>query len=210
MLTAVPISKYLAEVPLARAPGDSVAVRQSRPPKLAEIRPETDYSAEIERAYRRGLEEGRALARAESATRLDELRQSMEDQRLADRHAWTQEEADRLAQSVDQSMDRLTTAIASTVARVLQPFLIEERRRQAVHELAQAILTIGQRPGEMELSITGPEDLLQALVDRLNGRFQMTLQVADVADITVRVDDTIIETRIGAWIASVAGATRVG
>lgn len=209
MMTAIPISRYLAELPVTRLAGDGQAHRVTRLTKLAEVRPEQDYSMDIERAYRRGLEEGRAAARIEYAKHIDDLRREAEADRMADRMAWTQAEAARFAEDLEASLVEVEGRIAEVVARVLEPFLVEAQRRRAVHELIEAISTLTQRQQGLDLSISGPEDLLVALGERLNGRVKLNLSVTDTPDVRVSADDTVIETRLGGWIASLSEATRV-
>jgi hypothetical protein len=38
----------------------------------------------------------------------------------------------------------------------------------------------------------------------------LKLEASDVTDVVVSIEDTIIETRIGAWMASIAENRRVG
>jgi hypothetical protein len=205
MTTAIPIAQYLAELPVTRLPGETMPTRAVRAPRLTSIRPETDPALEADRAYRRGLEDGRAAARAEYAKHLDDLRREFDEQRLGDRQAWADGEARRMAEALDNGLAQIEAHIAETVARVLEPFLLQERRRRAVQELVEAINAMVLRQQALEVAIRGPEDLVQALHAALDGRVRLECAISDEPDVQVLVDHTIIETRIGAWMSRVAG-----
>jgi antitoxin component of MazEF toxin-antitoxin module len=209
MMTAIPISKYLAELPVSRPSGESTGQRITRLARLADFRTEPDPAAEIEKAYRRGLEEGRAAARAEYAKHIDDLRQTMEAERIADRVAWTQAEAARFADALEASMSSVEGRIAEVVARVLEPFLVEAQRQRAVQHLVDAINQLTVRQQGLSLAVTGPEDLLVAINERLGSRVQVELRVSDTVDVLVETADSTIETRIASWMQSVAEALRV-
>lgn len=208
-MTAIPISKYLAELPVSRPSGESTPQRITRLARLADFRAEPDPAVEIEKAYRRGLEEGRAAARAEYAKHIDDLRQTMEAERIADRAAWTQDEAARFAEALEASMSAVEGRIAEVVARVLEPFLVEAQRQRAVQHLVDTINQLTVRQQGLSMTVTGPEDLLVALNERLGGRLQLDLRVADRVDVLVETTDSTIETRIASWMQSVAEALRV-
>jgi hypothetical protein len=210
MMTAVPISRYLTELPVTRLPVDHApAQRGTRLARIMDARPEIDPAVEIDKAYRRGLEDGASAARAEYAKQLDDLRHVAAEERVADRLAWAGEEGARLADRMDAAVVEVEGRIAEVVARILEPFLMEQQRRRALNEFVQAITDLTQRQRGLALTITGPEDLLVGISERLNGRVPLVLQVTDDPDVRVETDDTVIESRIQDWMNRVAEAMRV-
>lgn len=209
MMTAVPISRYLTEFPVTHLPVDPAAQRGTRIARIKDARPEIDPAVEIERAYRRGLEEGAAAARAEYAKQLDDIRHIAAEERIADRLAWARDEGAKLADRVDVAVVDIEGRLAEVVARILEPFLLEQQRRRALNEFVQAITDLTQRQRGLALTITGPEDLLVGISERLNGRIPLELHVTDDPDVRVETEDAIIESRIQEWMNRVAEGARV-
>ncbi|MFZ4807692.1 MAG: hypothetical protein ACOYLQ_10575 [Hyphomicrobiaceae bacterium] len=209
MMTAVPISRYLAELPVTRVSNDTGAPRGARMTRFGEMRSEPDINLEIERAYRRGLDEGRAAQRAEHAKQLDDYRREAEAVRLADRMTWTQGEAAQFAERLEVGLSDIEGRIAELVARVLEPFLVEEQRRRAVRDFVEAIGSLTQRQQGIELTLTGPEDLLTAIGEQLHGRVALKLQVTEDPDVRVATEDTVIQTRLGVWMERMRGGPGV-
>jgi len=195
-MSAVPAASYLTEfgrdgeAPLRRRNGE-------------------DTSARIDAAHASGFESGKAAAMAALEARLEGERASFAQQRASERQAWVAEEAEKLAQRLSAGLDELEARIAETTARVLEPFLRAELRRQVIAALRadlEALLT--QEPG-ISLSVTGPEDLLQALRDQLSGKACAATYLPNgEPDVRITAGQTILETRLGAWAAKIGEAVR--
>jgi hypothetical protein len=195
-MSAVPVASYLTEfgrdgeAPLGRRNAD-------------------DASARIDAAHADGFESGKAAAMAALEARLEEQRASFARQLASERQAWVVEEAEKLAQRLSAGLGELEARIAETTARVLEPFLSAELRRQVVAALRadlEALLT--QEPG-ISISVTGPEDLLQALREQLSGKAcSATYLPSGEPDVRIAAGQTILETRLGAWAAKIGEAVR--
>jgi hypothetical protein len=85
----------------------------------------------IEAAHASGFESGKAAAMAALEARLEAERASFAQQRASERQAWVAEEAEKLAQRLSAGLGELEARIADTTARVLEPFLGAELRRQS-------------------------------------------------------------------------------
>jgi hypothetical protein len=100
-------------------------------------------------------------------------------------------------------------SIANSLANVLEPFLVAELRRQAIDELALIMRGLMSQEDGMTLEVSGPDDLLAALRERLAGDgLKVRFAAAEGSDVRVHADQTIIETRLGIWLAKVKEAAR--
>ncbi len=163
----------------------------------------------LDDAYARGLEEGKAVAQADADVRFDEQKRFYEQQLELERCTWAAREADRLAARLDEGLENLKTALAEQTARLLKPFLIEQVQRQAVGELYAALSeALGADQG-LKLEVSGPEDLLQLLREKLSGKpIDVEYRPAEGADVRVSVGQTILETRLAAWMAKLEEITK--
>ena len=99
--------------------------------------------------------------------------------------------------------------MAETTARVLEPFLRAELRRQAIADLRAELEVLLRKDAGIGISVAGPEDLLQALRDRLSGTSCAVTYLANTEpDVRIAAGQTILETRLEAWAAKIAEAVR--
>jgi hypothetical protein len=185
-MSAVPATSYLMEfgrdggLPLQRRDAASLAEAD-------------DAAARIDAAHASGFESGKAAAMAALEARLEDERASFARQLASARQAWVAEEGAKLAQRLSAGLGELEARIADTTARVLEPFL-------------EAVLS--REPG-IEVGVTGPEDLLQALRDGLAGRAcAATYRPSDALDVRIVAGQTVLETRLAAWVAGIEEALR--
>ena len=160
----------------------------------------------LDEAYRRGyaagLAEGNAgLAeeRVRSAVRLGE-----------ERAKWSDQQAVAIVSGFTAACRELETNIASSVARILQPFLADAVRDKAVEALIEQISALTCSSPVPVFRISGPADLLERVKAQLDTarRTGIEYQAADTLEIRVVADQTVIETQISAWTARLKEARR--
>jgi hypothetical protein len=201
-MSAVPATAYLMEfgrdggLPLQRRDAASLAEAD-------------DAAARIDAAHASGFESGKAAAMAALEARLEDERASFARQLASARQAWVAEEGAKLAQRLSAGLGELEARIADTTARVLEPFLEAELRRQAIAALRAELEAVLSREPGIEVGVTGPEDLLQALRDGLAGRAcAATYRPSDALDVRIVAGQTVLETRLAAWVAGIEEALR--
>lgn len=167
-----------------------------------------DIAARIEVARAGGFESGKAAASATLQARLEEQRAAFAGQLAAERKAWVEEEAHQLAQRLAASFAELEARIAEATARVLEPVLRAELRRQAIADL-RADLELLTADAGIAVSVAGSEDLLQALRGALSGGGRAVTYVPNgEPDLRITAGQTILETRLAAWAAKIEEAVR--
>ena len=200
-MSAVPAAAYLTEF------GGEASLRRRHGEGSTASAGET--SARIDAAHASGFESGKAAVMATLEARLEDQRAAFARQLASERQAWVAEEAEKLGARLSAGLGELEASIAETTARVLEPFLRAELRRQAIAALrADLEVLLTKEPG-ISVSVAGPEDLLQALRDQLSGRAcAATYLPSGEPDVRITAGQTILETQLGAWAAKMAEAVR--
>jgi hypothetical protein len=157
-----------------------------------------------EDTYERGFAAGKAAAMAEIEERLEEER-SLNAQRMAlERYTWTERESDKLANQIGDGLHQITAHLGDLTARILRPFLADAAHRQAIAELFLALEAMLGKEEGITLEISGPEDLLQLLRDKLTAKnIAAVFTPAETIDVRVIAGQTILETCIGTWMRRV-------
>jgi hypothetical protein len=200
MTAPLPVANYLKELnaDAARRGLRGVGVRDGG--SEAELR--------LEEARANGVLEGLARAQAEREAALAEQASAFEQKLTSERQRWAAEQGAVFGERIGTALDILAHGIAEQVGRVLKPVLLGQARSKAVRELSEALEEMLSKGNAAKIVISGPRDLLAALVSRLgNGHANVTFVEAEGVDLKVLADETIIETRIAAWAQAIEGDT---
>jgi flagellar biosynthesis/type III secretory pathway protein FliH len=167
---------------------------QSAPPAQEAEAPSVNL---LEDAYRRGhaagLAEGDARVaeeRVRSAIRLGE-----------ERSKWSDQQAVAIVNGFEAACRELETNIASSVARILLPFLADAVRDKAIESLVEQIAALTGNAPVPVFKVTGPRELLDLVRTQLEAsrRTGIQYEAADTFEVRVVADQTVIETQISAW-----------
>jgi hypothetical protein len=167
---------------------------QSAPPAQEGEAPSVNL---LEDAYRRGhaagLAEGDARVaeeRVRSAIRLGE-----------ERSKWSDQQAVAIVNGFEAACREIETNIASSVARILLPFLADAVRDKAIESLVEQIAALTGNAPVPVFKVTGPRELLDLVRTQLEAsrRTGIQYEAADTFEVRVVADQTVIETQISAW-----------
>ncbi|SEE94619.1 hypothetical protein SAMN05444161_8034 [Rhizobiales bacterium GAS191] len=200
-MTVIPIAQYLAQFGAEGGFGakglhhEDTPVLHSLDPKDAE-----ELARKLEEATTQGREEGRAIAAAAFEADLADERAQLEGRIVSARQAWLAEEGERLGAALGVAVSQLQTEMADSVARILKPFLAFALREQMLVSLSETMKGLLTEEKAF-LKVSGPEDLLDALRDRLGpGEASIAYEVAAGVEVSVIADHTVIESRLQAWV----------
>lgn len=193
-MTAIPLARFLVDFGTG---GDRAADG---------VQAETSASARAAESHARGFAEGKAAAEAEFAARFEAQQQDFERRIAMARQGWVAAEGNALGEALQRAVKELETRLAETTARVLRPFLETKIREAAVGELVTTIEAVLARDKAARVEIAGPEDLLDVVRARLADKVPATFVSSEAGDIRVIIDQTILETRLGAWMAAIEEA----
>ena len=170
----IPIAQYLNQFGRAE-PTQGDRARESVLLKTRILSTPADIDARVEEAFERGRREGLAAARDECEAAFAAERRQWDEREAEQRIAWQANEYAQLADKIEGAMVAIEDELARSVARILKPFLIEERVKQVTQALSETLSRILSRDAPAALKITGPEALLgvparQARLASGNGR----------------------------------------
>lgn len=169
-------------------------------PSAPDIELQPDLVDPIVEAEERAYGAGRAAAWAEFQIVRSEDAARAEEQLVEARNSWTEQESERLSKQFRLAFQDLESTVTTEVADVLSKFVAAAVRDQAVAELAAMLAKFLQAAEHGSVAISGPEDLLDALRERLGAYAASLSFVADgKADVRAVMGETIFETQLEAW-----------
>ncbi len=213
-MSAMPVAPFLSEFgSAAPARRDAPFVPfGSRGRSCGQLRARAETEADrIEAARASGFASGEAAAKAVLEATVAGLGEEHARELAAAREAWVRGEADKLAHQLAAGLKDLETRIADATARVLAPLLQAEVARQAIADLNSELARLLANAADVSLSISGPEDLLEALrvrlADQLAGKtVSVDYRQSEEPDVRIVAGQTVLETRLGVWAAKIREA----
>ena len=161
-------------------------------------------TSDADDAYQRGFAAGKAEALKEVENRLEEQRDYHNQQLTLERFTWAKRESDKLSDGIADGLKEIEARISGIVARILRPFIADSIHGQAISELISALeALLGTNEG-VTLEISGPEDLLQLLREKLRSRnVSVVFKPGKDMDVRVVAGQTVLETCLGTWMKRV-------
>ena len=96
--------------------------------------------------------------------------------------------------------DEVALMMEDKITPVLTELATERLTQVSIAELTKQVCEIVESDGIERLRLMGPESLTQPLQDRLETiGAKVDLQPADVVDVTVTTNDSVLMTKIGVW-----------
>ncbi|BBO03434.1 MULTISPECIES: hypothetical protein [Bradyrhizobium] len=160
----------------------------------------------LDDAYRRG----HAAGVAEGDARLAEERVRSAIRLGEERAKWSDQQAVAIVSGFETACREIETNIASSVARILLPFLTEAVRDKAIGSLVEQIAALTGNSSVPAFKVTGPSELLDLVKTQLEAsrRTGIEYEAADTLEVRVVADQTVIETQITAWSERLKEARR--
>lgn len=162
-------------------------------PKPAAPPPEDD-------AYQRGLSAGYATARTEYERNLNDEKEKFEARLGEERSDLLNETATRIAGNIEEVGKQLEARIAGVTARILEPLISNAVQRQAAASFVEKLSSITGDSRRPLLRITGPSEMIELVRSKLGARLiAVELRAEPVAEVSVIVDQTVLETQVKIW-----------
>ncbi|GEP03178.1 hypothetical protein [Methylobacterium oxalidis] len=172
-------------------------------PGSAPAEPPEDREALLREAEARGR--ARGLAEAEDRRAAEEAAFAARFE--AERRRWSETEAEALAAGFSAALRALDASLTERIARLLAPVLTDALRRRALSELGAALSRLLADPHHAAIRVSGPQDLLDGLAARLGPLgAAVAFAPADLPEVQVSADQTVIETQLGAWTRLLSAA----
>jgi hypothetical protein len=179
--------------------------REAAPSPLREAPPDPDIEARIAEAFDRGFRDGLAAARAEDAETLAQERARQKEQALVERLDFQLNEYAQFADVIATGLAEIEQRIASSVARILAPFLTNELSKQVIDELCDNLARLRAGGSSGLIKIRGPERLLGALRDRASFLpVDVEFVAEDGVEATIEAQHTTIRSELQPWADLIA------
>lgn len=162
--------------------------------------PKEDPEKALAAAREAGFAEGLVAGRREKEIAVTEARSDFAAELEEKRANWVAEEAEKIAERIGLAFGELNASLSEAVAAILVPLIGSAIAQKAVADLSAMILDMKSREDEPVFEVVGPQDLLDAVKDRLgemgNG---IDFSMGEGPDVRVTAGATIIETQLQAW-----------
>ncbi|SEN95640.1 hypothetical protein [Bradyrhizobium sp. OK095] len=160
----------------------------------------------LDDAYRRGHAAG--VAEADGRVAEERVRSAI---RLGEERAkWSDQQAIAIVSGFESACREIETNIASSVARILLPFLADAVRDKAIGSLVEQIAALTGNSPVPVFKVTGPSELLDLVRTQLEAsrRTGIQYEAAETLEVRVVADQTVIETQITTWSERLKEARR--
>ena len=158
------------------------------------------------------LESARAEALAEARAEFEQIRaadRAEHERCLVERERqFAETTGGVLLGHLSDGLARIERTLCEEAAHVLARFLDTAVRERALAELSETVAALVAGAGAVTVKVAGPEPLLERLREGFDASRMpaIELTVNSAPEVTVTIDDTIIETRIAAWMNRVNAA----
>lgn len=179
-------------------------------PNLSGPSPKQAMAAKIAKAVAKAqADAAQANAEALEAARQAE-RERAEERLVAARAEWAREEAGKLHTALAQMKDELMTTLGDAVGDVLAPVFSKACTRRALDDFYEAMAPLLGEDAPPLVQITAPDDLFDALAERVGALDHVELLRSDEQRLTAVGDVTRVEAPLHQWadmLTGLAGGT---
>ncbi|MCR9137900.1 MAG: hypothetical protein NXI27_18020 [Alphaproteobacteria bacterium] len=162
--------------------------------------PAIDIEAERSAAFERGSKEAADLLAATHEAEMEAERSRHLEEINEMRTRFEQDISTTIAERFDQLAGELSEQIGAQVARVIAPFLEQALSEQMIAQLAEALAPVLSDREGMHITVSGSQSMFDSLQAVLGDKAaQLDFVEADIFDLTVKLEDTVLSTRLTEW-----------
>jgi hypothetical protein len=215
---ARPIQHFLREFASGEEtspPAPPPPVQKAAPPPAAVPAPDM-LASRLQESYQQGVAAGRAQERQEMETQIAELSIDFERRLDEARGGFSKALAEQLADEVRIGIERARLAISAHAVTALMPILRTSVTQAAIESFVAELSDMVEPMEGMTIDVACPRELVEpvreALGEAMGKRGAPPGSVrcipGDVAEVRVKVNDTVIETRLADWLSRLDGVLR--
>ncbi|MGO4740456.1 hypothetical protein AB4099_28240 [Bosea sp. 2KB_26] len=192
--------------------GEAVSIETGSVVELpVQARTVEEPQIDIESLIKAAREDEAAAAAARLQEALDAQRREFAEIAQALRAQWVSEHAEAIAKKIEQGLEIVELELGERIGNVLHQFLAEAFRGQAIAETADLLNSIVTDSEVSIIRVSGPEDLLDALKERLHvGVTAVEFVPEPSIDVSITVNDALIETQLHAWSQRLSTLQKAG
>ena len=217
-----PIGQYLAEFrpagvsgiappPIEDTPSGSVAIMDGGPdPEDVMALPDRSDAYDAPDGQPPLAEDEEPTSDAWSRPAFDAALDALKAEHAAElasaRQHWAESAGTALAAQMTQCFGDLERNLADTLAPMLEPFLAKAAHVKVLDQLRDTIGTLLAGGEQRAVTVTGPEDLIEAIKQAYPGRTTLVFETADEPDVSITMGDTQVRTQLRAWTHTLEAA----
>lgn len=191
------------------APGERIIVKSDADDIPEEVVELIDYELKIKEAFAAGRESGQVEASVLFEAEKVRLEREFQEQLAGAEVTFLEQTGARISAQIDEGLKAIASDLSGSLAAVIVPLVENNMREHAVHAFATEIGQLTKGLEAIDADISGPTHLLDAL--RIRPDFdptRFTLTEANQAELSLRLDNTVVETRLGRLIDSLRDHVR--
>jgi hypothetical protein len=142
-----------------------------------------------------------AELRAEFDAALEKEKAAAADRLAAERRKWSMEEGGRIGARFHHALEIGVAAIRGDLEQILEPFVTREILERLLKDFMARLRARLADEDNPTLQLSGPPDLLEIIAEKLKSeKIETEIVESDAIDVTARIGDTLLETRMEEWI----------
>ncbi len=184
-------------------PGERITIRPDADDAPEEVVELIDYELKIKEAFAAGRESGQGEASVLFEAEKVRLEREFQEELASAELLFLEQTGARISTQLDEGLKAIAADLSGLLAGVLVPLIEDNMRERAVGAFASEIERLTKGYEGIAATISGPLHLLNAL--RSQSGFDLTrftLTEANQAELSLRLDDAVVETRLGRLIDS--------
>lgn len=218
-MSARSLASVLTDFTPKRVPPDRVTVFTSVRERAAtldeviepaeEIVDIIDYELKVKEAFAAGRESGQAEAAVLFEAEKVRLEREFQEQLAAADAAFLADTGARLAAQLADGLSGIAADLSGSLAAALTPLVEANLRGRAIGGFVGELERLTKGLEGVLIDVTGPRYLLDALRTRPEiDAIRFTFREANQSELTMKLDDVVIETRLGHLIDALKDQTR--
>ncbi|UXN66617.1 hypothetical protein N8E89_26415 (plasmid) [Phyllobacterium sp. A18/5-2] len=219
-MAARSIASVLTDFTPRHVPADRVTVftgtgkERNGPPEeaaepLKDIVDIIDYELKVKEAFAAGLQSGQSEAAVLFEAEKIRLEREFEEQLAAADAHFLEQTGERIATQISQGLAAIAADLSGLFAAVLTPLVEENLRERTIEGFVGEVERLTKGLEGLAVHVTGPRHLLDALRRRPEiDPMRFTFAQAQQSELSLKLDDAVIETRLGRLIDALKDQNR--
>lgn len=202
----VPAERMTVFAAVSKEPPDAIIELQDATEEVDDL---IDYELRVKEAFDAGREAGQAEASALFEAEKVRLEREFQDQLAAADSLFLEQTGTRMATQITDGLAAMAADLSGSLAAVLAPLVEETLRGRAVTAFIAEVERLTTGLEGTEFFVTGPKHLLDTLrrqpgIDPIRFTFVEAAQ----AELSLKLDDAVVETRLGRLIDALKDQNR--
>ncbi len=219
-MVARSIASMLTDFTPKHVPADRVTVftsagkERTDPPEepiepLEDIVDIIDYELKVKEAFAAGRESGQSEAAVLFEAEKIRLEREFQEQLAAADAQFLEQTGARMAAQISDGLAAMAAELSGSLAAVLAPLVEESLRERAIAGFVSEVGRLTKGLEGTAVDVSGPRHLLEALRKQPEiDSIRFTFTEAQQAELSLKLDDAVVETRLGRLIDALKDLNR--